>query len=356
MTRREGERARRGIEMGGVGSAGKLQGVPKRDKQGSVAPLHFGSGPRHFADEPSRHLPRTPVLVSLFRDRLLPEDWYPAHEAALSSRLIVLPSGERARVVEGGASTHPLVVFVHGWGASAYFYRKLLPVVVDSGFRVAAVDLRGHGASDKPRDPALYRAPAMATYLETVIDALGAERVALVAHSLGGGVALDVASRRPELFSTLTLLAPVGLAPLRFVGLARFFTPRAAASLVQYAVPPWTVPVAVRALNGTLGDFAMRDVDEYWAPSGDPAFGWALRTLLHEFRLDPRSDAELSPLTMPVLALFGGQDMLVRANESASRARTLSNAQVSVITRAGHVLAEEVPQLVLDALLPHLAR
>ncbi len=298
-----------------------------------------------------------PVLVSLFRDRLLPDEWYPAHEAALSSRRIELPSGEHVRVVEGGEAGRPLVVFVHGWGASAYFYRKLLPLVVDSGYRVAAIDLRGHGGSDKPRDPSLYSAPAMADHLEAVIESLavGDAAAALVAHSLGGGVALDVASRRPELLSSLTLLAPVGLAPLRFVGLARFFTPGVAAPLVQYAVPPWTIPVAVRALNGTLGDFAMRDVDEYWAPSGDPAFGWALRTLLHEFRLEPRSDDELARVRMPVLALFGGQDLLVRANESADRVRSLPNASAQVIVRAGHVLAEEVPQLVLGALLPHLA-
>lgn len=340
---------------GGVGSAGKLQGASERDKLAFLARFTSrGEGGSLRSSRSSTCLTRL-VLVSLFRERLLPDQWYPAREGALSSRLIELPIGERVRVVEGGYPTHPLVVFVHGWGASAYFYRKLLPRVVEAGFRVAAIDLRGHGGSDKPRDPALYRAPAMATYLELVIDALGARPVHLVAHSLGGGVAIDFGSRHPARLASLTLLAPVGLARLRFVGLARFFTPGVAASLVQYAVPPWTIPVAVRALNGTLGDFAMRDVDEYWAPSGDPAFGWALRTLLHEFRLEPRDDAELAPLRMPVLALFGGQDMLVRANESAQRARALPDARVQVITRAGHVLAEEVPQLVLDALLPHLA-
>ncbi len=295
------------------------------------------------------------MLVSLFRDRLSPEEWYPAHEARLASRFLELPRGERVRLVEGGDVSAPLVLFVHGWGASAYFYRKLLPVVVEQGFRVVAMDLRGHGGSDKPRDETLYTSAAMADHLESVIDALGVSQLALVAHSLGGGVALDVACRRPDRLSSLTLLAPVGLATLRFVGLARFFTPGAATSLVQYAVPPWSVPVALRALNGTLGDFAIRDVDEYWAPTGDPAFGWALRTLLHRFRLEPRGDDELAALRMPVLTLLGGQDLLVRATESAARVRTLPNAQAQVIARAGHVLAEEVPQTVLEALLPHLS-
>jgi pimeloyl-ACP methyl ester carboxylesterase len=137
--------------------------------------------------------------------------------------------------------------------------------------------------------------------------------------------------------------------------MARFFTPGVAAPLVQYAVPPWTVPVAVRALNGTLGDFALRDVDEYWAPSRDPAFGWALRTLLHEFRLTPRSDAELAAITVPTFVMLGGQDLLVRAAESAARVPLMPSAHARIVSRAGHVLAEEVPQTVLEALLPHLA-
>jgi len=295
------------------------------------------------------------VLVSLFRGRLSPDEWYPANEAGLTARHLRMPGGERVRVVEGGDAADEPVLFVHGWGASAYYYRKLLPAVMVAGWRVIAVDLRGHGGSDKPRDEALYTSAAMADHLEAVIDALGLTRLALVAHSLGGGVALDVARRQPGRLSTLTLLAPVGLAPLRFVGLARFFTPGAAARLVQYAVPPWSVPVALRALNGTLGDFAFRDVDEYWAPSGDPAFGWALRTLLHRYSLEPRTDAELAPLTTPVLTLLGGQDLLVRATESAARTRALPCAQARIISRAGHVLAEEVPHTVLEALLPHLA-
>ena len=295
------------------------------------------------------------MLVSLFRGRLSPDEWYPANESQLSARHVLLPGDERARVVEGGDPNAPPVLFIHGWGASAYYYRKLLPAVVAAGWRVIAMDLRGHGGSDKPQDESLYSASAMADHVDAVIEALGLPRLAIVAHSLGGGVALDVASRHPDRLSSLTLLAPVGLAPLRFVGLARFFTPGIAAPLVHFAVPPWTVPVALRAVNGTLGDFAMRDVDEYWAPSRDKGFGWALRTLLHQFRLEPRSDAELGAISVPVLTIFGGQDLLVRATESAARASAMPKASAEIILRAGHVLAEEVPQSVLERLLPHLA-
>jgi len=295
------------------------------------------------------------VLVSVLRGRLSPDECYPAHEAGLETRQLRLGNGERVRLVEGGDAAAPPVLFVHGWGASAYFYRKLLPSVMGLGRRVIAMDLRGHGGSDKPRDAALYSGEAMADHVACVLDALGCARLALVAHSLGGGVALDVARRQPERLSSLTLLAPVGLAPVRFLALARLATPGFAAPLVQYAVPPWTIPLAIRAINGTLGDFAVRDADEYWAPSRDPAFSWALRALLHRYRLEPRTDPELDAITAPVLVLLGGQDLLIRGAESVARTAGRPRWRARVIARAGHVLAEDVPLRVLDELLPHLA-
>ncbi len=295
------------------------------------------------------------MLVSLFRERLAPDELYPAGESALGARMLRLPGGEQARVVEGGDPEAPPVLFLHGWGASAYYYRKLLPAVVHAGYRVIAMDLRGHGGSDKPMDEALYTADAMAAHVEGVLDGVGVGRVSIVAHSLGGGVALDVARRQGTRLSSLTLLAPVGLATVRFLLLARLATPGPVTPLVQYAVPPWTIPLAVRALNGTLGDFALRDVDEYWAPTRDRAFAWALRTLLHRYRLEPRTRSELAAVAAPVLLLLGGQDLLVRAAESAARVEGLPGWRSCILPRAGHVLAEEVPQTVLDALLPHLA-
>jgi pimeloyl-ACP methyl ester carboxylesterase len=296
--------------------------------------------------------------ISLLRRRLAPDDCWPAGDPILSARWLTLDGGERVRVVEGGDPAAPLVLFLHGWGASAYFYRFVLPMAVAAGRRVAAMDLRGHGWSDKPTDESRYSAEAMSDQVLAVLDLLQPGRgagdrrgVDVVAHSLGGGVALDVARRAPARVASLALLAPVGLAPVRFVPLARFATPSLAAPLVRFAVPPWTAPVAMRAVNGTLGGFALRDLDEYWAPTREAAFGGALRALLHRFRLDPRTDGELSAISARVLVLLGGQDLLVRGAESAARVRGRRGWTARVYPRVGHVLAEEVPGVVMEELL-----
>jgi len=293
-------------------------------------------------------------MARAVRGRLPRDEWYPAHEPGLSSRLLELGRGERARIVEGGPPGEP-VVFIHGWGCSAYFFRHLLQPVMATGRRVIALDLRGHGGSDKPHEEERYRPEAMREFVEQALGVLRLPPAHFVAHSLGGGVAMDLLGASPGMAKTLTLLAPVGLGPLRFISLARLLTPRLVAPLVPYGVPRWSIPLVLRAVYGRRGRWARRDVDEYWAPTADPAFALALRALLHNFRFDPRSDDELAHLTMPTLVILGGRDLLVRSRAAHKRSQRLPLARSVLVPGAGHVLAEEVPDVVLRELLPHLA-
>ena len=295
------------------------------------------------------------MLASVFGGRLPPSEWYPAHEPGLAARLIDLPGGERARVIEGGDHEAPPVFLVHGWGCSAYYYRKLVPSLVEAGRRVVALDLRGHGGSDKPVERERYTGEAMADFVERAMDALDLDRPAVVAHSLGGAIMLDVAARDAGRMSSLTLLAPVGLAPVRFVGVARVATPAVAVPLVPYAAPRWSIPLVLRSVNGKLGSYTSRDVDEYWAPTQDPAFARALRALLHGYRFEPRRDDELARVVVPTLVILGGRDLLVRSRSSARRVSVLPHGVSRIIERAAHVLAEEAPEAVLAELLPHIA-
>ncbi len=269
--------------------------------------------------------------------------------------MIEIGNGETVRVVEGGARDGTPVLLVHGWGCSAYTFRKLMLPLAHAGYRALAVDLRGHGASDKPSDESLYGAVAMSDFVMMVMDALGLARVAGIAHSLGGGILIDLASRHPERFSSLSLIAPVGLATVRGVGLARTLTPPAATALVPYAMPRWSIPWVMRAVYGPLGEFKKSEVDQYWAPTQDPAFAVALRTLLHQYRFEARSDEELQRIAVPATVLLGGLDVLVRSRQSARRVATLRGWSARTIDRAGHVLAEELPDEVLADVLPLLA-
>src|SRR5206468_7063328 len=97
-----------------------------------------------------------------------------------------LQSGLMVRVVERGDPAAPPVLFIHGWGCSAYVFDRNLPAIADAGFRTIAVDLKGHGLSDKPVDSTEYVIDSLVEHVREILDGLQLESSALVGHSMGG--------------------------------------------------------------------------------------------------------------------------------------------------------------------------
>lgn len=268
--------------------------------------------------------------------RPAPDEWYPAGDPHATARFVTLPGGERLRIVEAGPATGTPVLLVHGWGASAYGYRRLLPLLAAAGLRGLAIDLPGHGRSDALRGPGACSGASLVSLLGAVLDVVGWERGVAVGQSMGGGLVYDLVQATPRRFIGAVLLAPMGLLPLRRIGVARAIgAPRWA----RVRVPRWAVEVQLRRVYGERGSWSERDVDEYWAPLRDPACVSALAAYVADFDWRPRPGAAAVPLSI----VLGERDRLIPVARAERRARALVGARVRVIPGAGHVLAEEVP-------------
>jgi pimeloyl-ACP methyl ester carboxylesterase len=92
-------------------------------------------------------------------------------------------SGVRLRVLVEGEG--PLVVLVHGWPESWYSYRHQLEPLKTAGFRIAALDMRGFGGSDKPHEIEAYSMARLSADVAAVIDALGGGPAILIGHDWG---------------------------------------------------------------------------------------------------------------------------------------------------------------------------
>jgi 2-succinyl-6-hydroxy-2,4-cyclohexadiene-1-carboxylate synthase len=105
-------------------------------------------------------------------------------------------------VEESGAG--PTLVLVHGFTGSATDWRDHT-AVFSLSYRVLAVDLPGHGRSDAPNDPNLYRIDRCVTDLVAVLDHYGIERASWLGYSMGGRIALALALAHPERVERLVL-------------------------------------------------------------------------------------------------------------------------------------------------------
>lgn len=264
---------------------------------------------------------------------------YPAGVPEVVVRNLTVGGGLRLRMVESGPANRQPVLLVHGWGACLYTYRYLLPALARAGRRVFALDLRGHGLSDKPRGRGQYTADALCHDVLDLLDVLGLGCVDLVGHSLGGAVALQVALRSPERVERLVLAAPVGLAHVRLRRVGQLLTPRFTNLFARYLTPRWLTSFL---LHGTYGDPSRvpdEAVDEYWAPSQFPNYYRALRALLSEFSWAPLSPAELGRIVHPTLVILGTADRLIP--DAGARVGALPIATVLSLEGAGHLGIEE---------------
>ena len=127
----------------------------------------------------------------------------------------------------------PPVLLVHGWCCDHTYFAPQVEHFAQRGHRVVAVDLRGHGESDKPRQR--YSMQVFADDLAWMCERLDFAQPVVVGHSMGGIVAFDLAARYPGLTSAVVMLDAAVVLP----------------SVARAAIPASSRSCAVRATEST---------------------------------------------------------------------------------------------------------
>jgi pimeloyl-ACP methyl ester carboxylesterase len=243
------------------------------------------------------------------------------------------------------------VLLVHGWGASVYTFRALLPALARAGLRCFAVDLRGHGLSSA--GDGSYTTATLLTDLRAIIGELGGRQLDLVGHSMGGGLALRLGIESPRLVRRLVLAAPVGLGTVRFLSVARLLTPKVPRILNPLMVPRSATAALIRGAYGDPNAVSDDVIDQYWAPSQFATYYPAVRSLLADFDWSPLPVAQLHRLALPTLVILGTADRLIP--DGRDLAGELSNASVLLLQGAGHLGIEEQAAPAQKAIVSFLA-
>ncbi len=230
-----------------------------------------------------------------------------------------------------------VVVLVHGYGGDANSWLFVQEPLAKQGRTVYAVDLPGHGASGKDVGDG-----SLATLAAAVLgfcDAVGAGRVHLVGHSLGGAVVTAAAAAAPDRVRSLTLVAPAGFGPEVNAAYLRGF----ASATSRRELKP--------VLSDLFADPAqvtrqlVDDLLRYKRLDGVPA---ALATLLGTLLGDGDTQAldvsgALAGLTVPVAVVWGASDAVIPVRDAAG------SVPVTVVAGAGHLVHLEQPAAVVAA-------
>lgn len=290
------------------------------------------------------------------RHVLSPGEMFPAGDPAYRVSFPQLRSGIRIRAVERGDSASPPVVLIPGWGCSIYTFNRNMPALADAGFRVIAVDLKGHGLSDKPLASDEYTIESLVEHLRDILDALDLDRPALVGHSLGGSLIYHFASRYPERARCLGMLSPVGLKGVPLMRLYRFLTPAALTPLIRLINPRVVVTLALIRVYGKRAHFTQRDVEEYLAPSQFPSFALAMRELLHRYDWNAADGRQLARVDLPAVGVWGSLDHMMPDDGMGIYVSLVPQVVLRAISDAGHIITEETPEEVNEVLIALLRR
>ena len=246
------------------------------------------------------------------------------------------------RVFYRSAGSGPVLVLVHGITSTSATWANVLPYLAER-FTVIAPDLLGHGESAKPRGD--YSLGAYASGIRDLLLALGYERATFVGHSLGGGVAMQLAYQFPEHCERLVLVASGGL--------GREITPllRAAslpgAELVLPLLADERLMGAGRALGRMLGRVGLRvhtDLGEVLRGHASLADGEARAAFLHTLRtlVDPlgqrvdASDRLYLAEAIPFLLIWGERDPIIPAAHARATHELVPGSRLELFPGAGH--------------------
>ena len=254
--------------------------------------------------------------------------------AAPTTTTVIGGGGTRIHVREWGRRDAPPILMIHGWSGNHLCWKDQVASDLADEFRLVALDLRGHGMSDKPLDAEQYQQPRLwAADIAAVIDQCELDRPTLVAWSYGGfivcdfvrecgqddisavnmvGAAVTLNERFDDIGPAFLAHAPGGAdpdLPTRIAALRRFWR--------SMTVQPLSQEELETGLSGSvdvppqvLGALISRQID---------------------------SDDVLRALRVPVLVSHGRQDQIVSASMAEHVLQVCPTAEASWYDEVGHM-------------------
>ncbi len=238
----------------------------------------------------------------------------------------------------------PVLLLVHGTGASTHSWRALAPLLAEN-FTVVAPDLPGHAFTERPPERRMSL-PGMAAALAELLRALRVDPDLVVGHSAGAAILARMCLDRsivPDGIVALNgALLPIGglvgpfLPPLAKLMAHTSFVPRIFA---RRAADPEVIERLVAQTGSRLDDAGMA---LYGRLARSPAHAGAALTMMANWDL-AALDRELPRLRAPLRLVVGGNDTTIAPADAFRIQEIVPSARIDYLRGVGHLAHEERP-------------
>ena len=296
------------------------------------------------------------LSAPILRERSIPLvrpsriDWNPS----LSPQTVQISSHTIFYTAKGKGN--PLVL-IHGYGAGIWVWEKQIEALSQE-YRVYALDLIGHGFSDRPKVP--YTPKTYVHCLRDFMDGVGIERATLIGNSMGGGVAWAMAILFPERVNRLILIDCVPPDVLPQVKNESF---RMLAAIKDIPFLPYLVMAARnkssirQILLECVSDARLLTpevVNRQYQLSKIKGTPWVLYSTFEHAREALKLKDPFSLIRKPTLFIWGERDLIFPPQLGETLHRAIAGSKLLKVEGSGHIPMWETPEEVNRAILEFL--
>ena len=256
------------------------------------------------------------------------------------------------------AGSGPVILLIHGIGDNSTTWTTVQAKLAQR-FTVIAVDLLGHGQSDKPR--ADYSIAAYANGMRDLLSVLDIERATVIGHSLGGGVAMQFTYQFPQLVERLVLVGAGGVTKDVNVALRLASLPMGSEALALLRLPLVLPALQIfgRAAGLVLGSTAvgldlpdvLRILADLPEPMASSAFTRTLRAVV-DWRGQSVTMLDRCYLTqsVPVQIVWGSEDVVVPVSHARMAHAAMPGSRLEIFEHSGHFPFHDDPDRFVEVI------
>ncbi len=277
----------------------------------------------------------------------------------MQADVLRVPVGPGAMHVERFGHGGTAVILIHGFGTSSFLWRNVAPAITEAGHTAYAIDLFGHGESDRPLD-AGFGIAAQSEYLDAAMTALRVARGIIVGVDIGGDVALRLAATRPERVEKLVLInTPVfDEIPAKDITQMQRSTAKFAFRTTRGILG--AAPLVEGVLKGSVADpdthMPMKLIARYLAPFVGKDGVNHLLALASSITDEDMDEVDLKTIHVPALIVWGDADQWVDPKIADRLVNALPDGRLVRLPGVGRLVPEENPEQMNALLLDFMRR